>query len=73
MKTKLDMGGVCGERFEGLEYRKELALDRREWKLPIQVSEPWSPVPPLLLPFYVSFFICPFVFQFFYCFSPFFV
>jgi hypothetical protein len=30
---------------------KELALDRREWKLVIHVSEPWYSVPSLLLPF----------------------
>jgi hypothetical protein len=33
---------------------KELALDRREWKLSIHVSEPWFSI-PLLLPSYVSF------------------
>jgi hypothetical protein len=27
------------QKFEGLEYHKELALDRREWKLAILVSE----------------------------------
>jgi hypothetical protein len=31
---------------------KELALDRREWKLVIHVSKPWSSVHSLLLPFY---------------------
>jgi hypothetical protein len=31
---------------------KDLALDRREWKLAIHVSEPGSLVPSLLLPFY---------------------
>jgi hypothetical protein len=30
MKNKLEMGGVCEEGFEGLEYHKELELDRRE-------------------------------------------
>jgi hypothetical protein len=38
---------------------KELALDRREWKLVIHVTEPWSSVPS----FYCllsSFFPCPF-------------
>jgi hypothetical protein len=38
--TKLDMGGVREERFEGLVYHKELALDRRGWKLAIHVPEP---------------------------------
>jgi hypothetical protein len=40
----------------------ELALDRREWKLAIHVSEPWSLVPSLLWPFYQSFFVYPFSF-----------
>jgi hypothetical protein len=34
---------------------KELALDRREWKLAIHVPKPRYLVPPLLLFFYVSF------------------
>jgi hypothetical protein len=34
---------------------KELALDRRGWKLAIHVTEPWSSVPPLLLPFLLAF------------------
>jgi hypothetical protein len=42
---------------------KDLPLDRREWKLAIHVSEPWSSVPSLLLPF------CQFFFSFY---SPFF-
>jgi hypothetical protein len=36
--TKLDMGGVREERFKG--FTKELALDRREWRLAIHVLEP---------------------------------
>jgi hypothetical protein len=36
-EDQFDMGGVGEERFEGLEYH--LALDRREWKLAIHVSE----------------------------------
>jgi hypothetical protein len=35
---------------------KELALDRREWKLAIHMPEPWSSVPSLLLPFCQVFF-----------------
>jgi hypothetical protein len=35
---------------------KELTLDRREWKLAIHVTKPWSSVPSLLLPFCQSFF-----------------
>jgi hypothetical protein len=34
------MGGVREEIFEGLKYTNELALDRREWKLAIHVTEP---------------------------------
>jgi hypothetical protein len=37
------MGGVHEERFEDLKdwcITKELALDRREWKLAIHVPEP---------------------------------
>jgi hypothetical protein len=36
------MGGVCEERFEGLDWSiiRKLALDRREWKLAIHVPEP---------------------------------
>jgi hypothetical protein len=40
---------------------KELALDRREWKLAIHVPKPWSPVPSLLLPL-VKVFSAPFHF-----------
>jgi hypothetical protein len=53
---------------------KELALDRREWKLAIHVTEPWSSVPSFycLLSY---FFPCPF-FDFFdlafYCLFSFF-
>jgi hypothetical protein len=39
MKIKLDMGGAREERFEGLEYHHELALDRRKWKLVIHMPE----------------------------------
>jgi hypothetical protein len=69
-------------QLEWLEYdcmsiTKELALNKREWKLAIYVPEPWSSVPPILLSFYVSFFssfYSPFfVFQFFITFSPFFL
>jgi hypothetical protein len=35
---------------------KELALDRREWKLVIHVPEPWSSVHSFLLPFLSKFF-----------------
>jgi hypothetical protein len=35
---------------------KELALDRREWKLVIHVSEPWSSVPSFFVVFCQSFF-----------------
>jgi hypothetical protein len=35
---------------------QELALDRREWKVVIHMSESWSSVPFLLLHFYQSFF-----------------
>jgi hypothetical protein len=38
---------------------KELALDRREWKLAIHVPEPWSSVPSFYC-FLSSFFLCPF-------------
>jgi hypothetical protein len=34
------LGGVREERFKGLVYHKELALDMREWKLAIHVLEP---------------------------------
>jgi hypothetical protein len=34
------MGGVREERFEDWCITNELALDRREWKLAIHVSEP---------------------------------
>jgi hypothetical protein len=34
------MRGVREERFERLCITKELALDRREWKLAIYVLEP---------------------------------
>ena len=51
---------------------KELALDRREWKLAIHVPEPWSSVPFFLLPsvkVFFSFFSPLFAFFFlaFYC------
>jgi hypothetical protein len=50
---------------------KELALDRREWKLAIHVSKPWSLVPSFLLSSVKVFFLffCPFHFFFlaFYC------
>jgi hypothetical protein len=42
---------------------KELALDRREWKLAIYVSEPWSSVPSFLLSS-VKVFFHPFSFSF---------
>jgi hypothetical protein len=38
---------------------KELALDRREWKLVIHVAEPWSSV-PFFYCLFSSFFLCPF-------------
>jgi hypothetical protein len=61
---------------------KEIALDRREWKLAINVPKPCYSVSPLLLLFYVSlfsFFIHPFrifcisifiVFSAFFCLVP---
>jgi hypothetical protein len=41
---------------------KEVALDRREWKLIIHVSESWSSAHSSLLPFYESFFFFVFLF-----------
>jgi hypothetical protein len=41
---------------------KELALDRKKWKLAIHVPEPSSSVPSLLLPFCQVFFPAPFRF-----------
>jgi hypothetical protein len=48
---------------------KELALDKREWKLAIHVTEPWSYVSSLLLPFVNFVFPAPFRFFYlaFYC------
>jgi hypothetical protein len=43
---------------------KELALDRREWKIAINVSEPWSSVPSFLLSSVKVFFPATFRFLF---------
>jgi hypothetical protein len=47
-QTRPHMGGVHQERLDGLEYNKDLSLDRWKWKLTIQIPEPWLRIyPPL--------------------------